>query len=401
MLCRRFDTFEIDSHELTPEGYLRCWATVARVGVQKYKRMDGTTQTEYRSPEEVGSPESLATYRNRAITIEHPAVDLNSENTEEYISGLTGDDVIFDGRTVKVRLTVTKKDAVEGILNKRRNQFSPGYNAQVSYEPGVSPEGEPYDCTQSAIRVNHIAVTVKARGGSEMVAHLDSADAVAVEHSDLPPATKPLPMAHITISGVQFEASEALAAAFISSSTVSRADSEAALAKATEQVDVITRLTGELGTANATIEAKEGALAGLQSRLDSVQGELDTAKAASPALDQIDQLVAERMELVEKCSKHLDSEFEFIGKSDTELKVAVISALRHDSADVSEKSEVWIDACFETLLDAHQGNSGDRMDAALAKGRRHDSTEDGPQTASDKARARYMERQRKAGQTPA
>jgi len=34
--CFRYDVAPIDKYELTPEGYLRAWATIARTGVQQY-----------------------------------------------------------------------------------------------------------------------------------------------------------------------------------------------------------------------------------------------------------------------------------------------------------------------------------------------------------------------------
>ena len=39
--CFRYDVAPIDRYELTPEGYLRAWATIARTGVQHYTAADG------------------------------------------------------------------------------------------------------------------------------------------------------------------------------------------------------------------------------------------------------------------------------------------------------------------------------------------------------------------------
>jgi uncharacterized protein len=36
--CFRYDVAPIDKYELTPEGYLRAWATIARTGVQHVHR---------------------------------------------------------------------------------------------------------------------------------------------------------------------------------------------------------------------------------------------------------------------------------------------------------------------------------------------------------------------------
>jgi hypothetical protein len=46
--CFRYDVAPIDKYELTPEGYLRAWATIARTGVQMYTDADGSIRREYR-----------------------------------------------------------------------------------------------------------------------------------------------------------------------------------------------------------------------------------------------------------------------------------------------------------------------------------------------------------------
>jgi len=72
--CFRYDVAPIEKYELTPEGYLRCWSTIARTGVQMYTDADGSVRREYRPETEVASPESLASFAGKAITLEHPPV---------------------------------------------------------------------------------------------------------------------------------------------------------------------------------------------------------------------------------------------------------------------------------------------------------------------------------------
>jgi hypothetical protein len=68
----RYDVAPIERYEMTPEGYLRAWATIARTGVQMYTDADGSVRREYRPAEEVSSPESLASFAGKAVTLEHP-----------------------------------------------------------------------------------------------------------------------------------------------------------------------------------------------------------------------------------------------------------------------------------------------------------------------------------------
>ena len=51
--CFRYDVAPIDKYELTSEGYLRAWATIARTGVQQYTDADGSIRREYRPEAEV------------------------------------------------------------------------------------------------------------------------------------------------------------------------------------------------------------------------------------------------------------------------------------------------------------------------------------------------------------
>lgn len=72
----RYDVAPIERYELTPEGYLRLHATIARTGVQHYSNGDGSIRREYRAPEDVALPESLASFAGKSVTDEHPLFSL-------------------------------------------------------------------------------------------------------------------------------------------------------------------------------------------------------------------------------------------------------------------------------------------------------------------------------------
>jgi len=93
--CFRYDVAPIDKYELTPEGYLRAWSTIARTGVQNYTDADGSIRREYRPKDEVASPESLASFASKVITFEHPPSLLDSDNTKNYQIGFTGSEVVL------------------------------------------------------------------------------------------------------------------------------------------------------------------------------------------------------------------------------------------------------------------------------------------------------------------
>ena len=63
------------------------WASIARTGIQHYTDADGSLRREFR-PESGSVPESLASFAGKAITMEHPPVLLDSENTKNTLSDL-------------------------------------------------------------------------------------------------------------------------------------------------------------------------------------------------------------------------------------------------------------------------------------------------------------------------
>jgi uncharacterized protein len=70
--CFRYDVAPIDRYELTSEGYLRAWATIARTGVQHYTAADGSIRREYRPETEVASPKAWPHLRAKRSLLSIP-----------------------------------------------------------------------------------------------------------------------------------------------------------------------------------------------------------------------------------------------------------------------------------------------------------------------------------------
>ena len=93
----------------TPEGYLICTnAILARTGKQTYLRRevfgdscnDGDNEVEVdRTAEEVFAPETLASFENKPLCVEHPDEDVNADNHNLLSVGYVRD---------------VKKDVVDG-----------------------------------------------------------------------------------------------------------------------------------------------------------------------------------------------------------------------------------------------------------------------------------------------
>jgi hypothetical protein len=216
-------------------------------------------------------------------------------------------------------------------------------------QPGTTPDGQHYDGFQKNIRGNHVAIVKRARGGANVRLMLDSADAAVTE---LITSTKGETMsANIAFDGVSFEADPALAAAI----TAEREDAKASYAdmkrKYDEMMSKASKMKEEMDAMEKEMKGKMDAAEG---RADALEQELEAMKADLDAAQQVnvDSLVEERVALIDKARTNLDSEFDFSGKNAREIMEASIKAVRGDALDLSERSDDYVQAMFDTLADA-------------------------------------------------
>lgn len=170
----RLDTGGITKYEITPEGYLRAWATIARIGVQTYYNADGSPRRELRHPDEVSDPQSLASFGLKPHTINHPPEFLNSRNTKLYQTGTTDSTVYYRQGFVKVAINVTDSEAIEEIASGKKEQLSAGYTCELDFTPGMW-RGQQYDAIQRNIRGNHVSSVEVGRAGPNVKMHVDTA----------------------------------------------------------------------------------------------------------------------------------------------------------------------------------------------------------------------------------
>lgn len=151
----------------TPEGYLICVDSVlARTGKQTYRRNEIFADSEDdrlievdRKAEEVFSPETMASFENKPICVEHPDVDVNSGNISEFAVGFVRDihKGEYEGEPVMLgTLVITDAKTIEEIENGEHTDLSCGYDCDI--EDCDSPE-------QKHIRGNHIALCEHGRAG--------------------------------------------------------------------------------------------------------------------------------------------------------------------------------------------------------------------------------------------
>lgn len=173
----------------TPEGYLICVDSVlARTGKQTYRRNEIFADSEDdrlievdRKAEEVFSPETMASFENKPICVEHPDVDVTVNNISEFAVGFVRDihKGEYEGEPVMLgTLVITDAKTIEEIENGEHTDLSCGYDCDI--EDCDSPE-------QKHIRGNHIALCEHGRAG---IAHI--VDSVNDEESTYTKVTKNL-----------------------------------------------------------------------------------------------------------------------------------------------------------------------------------------------------------------
>lgn len=153
---------------MTPEGFLVCRnVPIARTGYQQYLESelfeDGDPSeiiNVFRSPNEVFSTATIASFEGKPVTDGHPDVDVTPDNYKEFSKGHVqhvrvgrGD----DADKILADLYITDQDLIDEIRNGKR-QVSAGYYAE-------DKEDETGRICQTKIRGNHVAVVDEGRAG--------------------------------------------------------------------------------------------------------------------------------------------------------------------------------------------------------------------------------------------
>ena len=360
--CFRYDVAPIDKFEVTPEGYLRAWATIARTGVQQYTDADGSIRREYRPESEVASPESLASFAGKAITLEHPTVLLDSSNTKDYQIGFSGTEVVYDNGFVRAVMTITDEEAIKRIMRGDAKEVSAGYRVNYEATPGVTDAGENYDGIQTGISGNHIAVVRRGRAGPQVKLHLDRLD--AADPSLISPIEEPSMTAKVNFDGAEFEVTESVALAI----TKEREDAKMSFEDMKKKCDELQAAADSMKSEMDAMEQKmKGKCDSAEGRADALSEEVNSLKTDLEAAQKVnvDSLVEERIALIDKARTSLDSAFDFAGKTAREIMEASVKSVRGD-IDLSERSDDYVTAMFDTLADVARSDSTDELRKAVA-----------------------------------
>lgn len=360
----RYDFSPIEKYEVTPEGYLRAWASIARTGIQHYTDADGSIRREYRPETEVASPESLASFAGKAVTSEHPPVLLDAENTKNYQVGFSGTEVVYDNGFVKAVMTITDKDAIERIMKGDAREVSAGYRVNYDPTPGVTDGGEHYDGIQKEIIGNHIAIVRRGRAGPQVKLHLDRQD--AADPSLITTSEERLMTAKVVFDGAEFEVTESVALAI----TKEREDAKMSFEDMKKKYDELQAAADSMKSEMDAMEkAMQGKCDAAEGRADALAEQIEelTAELASAKEVNFDSMVEERIKLIEKAKPVLDAAYDFSGKTTRDVMVDAIKAVRGDEFDLSARSDDYVQAMFDTLSEGRKDSANtDELRKAVA-----------------------------------
>ena len=364
---KRFDNIDNSQWMTTPfertnEGFLKGRAIVTSIGVFTYKRADGTIQRELRLPEEVFSPLTLNSMKLKPVTLNHPTELVTSDNADKLQVGSLGDnpswtkewhdrnwEEVTDGINCAIDMVITKKDAVDAVLNGKQS-LSMGYTCDLEMaQPGSTWCGVEYDFIQRNIRYNHCAIVDSARAGdnAKIELRVDSEDAV-LENMVIKTDGGTKMLKKINLDGIEYEAEESVIKALNKErARADQAESDACESKKTadKKVADMEKKVTEMEKRVSELEAERDAA---KEKKDAAEAELEKVKSDSTDPKRLDEAVKAKMELLHNAEKAKVEVKEDM--SDMDIKKAIITS-QFPKANFDGKDDIYIQARYDSAVE--------------------------------------------------
>jgi uncharacterized protein len=341
---------------LTNDGYLLAAPRIARTGIQLYKGFEVGDDREvirvYRPEDEVFHVDALKSLAWKPITNNHPGENVNADNWKKYAVGQISGDVARDGDFIRVPLMLMDETAIAAVKSGKA-ELSVGYSAELKWGEGTSPAGDVYDAMQTGIRANHVAIVDAARGGPLLRIGDDDTGDKDGKATDRQQRRRAMSaedtnnhVRNIVVDGVSIQVPE------ISAQVVQRAlqkyedDMEKLKQQTKEQVAEATRILNET---RKLVDTKEGEVIALKREL--------AEKEMTP--QKVDKMVRDRLEIVQRAGAVLGDKYSCDGKTDIEIKRAVIAA-RHGEQLMRALNDEAITGAFMIMTADSTGTDGVR-----------------------------------------
>lgn len=374
----RYDRITLDRKRAVKldSGMMRVPARISRVGVQEYRRADGSVEIAYRPEAEVSKPESLATFDGVPLVNDHPYADggvVSATNAKRLGVGFVMNPVFRNG-FVEAELLIEDADTVAAV-EAGKTEMSAGYFIDRDETPGITTDGKRYDFVQRNIAGNHVAIVDAGRAGPDVRIQLDgktdqawSTDFQVIQTdatrgaTTSPQTEKESQMQKIVIDGVEVEVStlaatmiqkeRGLAAGLLEASKAEVIKLTKAVSEKSAQCDAATEKVGKLEAELKTAPEKARAMIEARASLES------KAKALAPdvKLDGLDEMSVKKavcakagIKLDGKDDAYVNARFDVLVE-DHEKKNPATEVAERELSDPDRKVEV--DAKAQTAADA-------------------------------------------------
>ena len=344
------DRIEVPSQRtLTDAGQMIVPCKFARTGSQLYTakqlglvdRDDNEVITVWREAADVFDADSMESFRSSPVTIGHPKdadgknLSVSAKNAKELQVGMLEGMPVQDEDTLGGTLVLTDQAAIE-TLEDGTQELSVGYICDIE-----DADGKYF---QRNIRANHIAIVAKGRAGSscrisdEALEVQDAAQAI-LDAEDIKVAGAKL--AAKLASDSKDEAAKLIAdEADKAAKLIADEAAEAEASKISDELAV--QISDELAVQVKLVDE-------LVTELESVKVELADAKLAA------NQSVTDRCAAIENA--RLISDFRDLGDKTIEQIERMVVEDQMPEKSLDGKSDVFISAMFEILVDASQGET--------------------------------------------
>jgi hypothetical protein len=276
-----------------------------------------------------------------------------------------------------------------------KKELSLGYSAEIEWKSGTSGAGEQYDAVQKNIRANHLALVDSARGGpklrigdadDDVEKRVSAAVATAVEEvlgqqgRTVNQGDKSMTTRSIVVDGVTISLDDTAAAIvqrFMTNTDQAVADARKKLADAAAETESLrTKLSDAETKTKAAVDAKDGEIVALKKQVAD----------ATKTPEQLDRMVKDRFDIIERARKVLGDKLVTDGKTDVEVRRAVVAHKLGDQA-AKDLSDAAIEGAFAAFTTgdaaASTGTGGAARLAASFSGQGAHSSQDAASIAYD------------------
>ena len=306
---QRFDNVAFKATK-TAEGFIRDTPIVGRTGILVYRNADGTEHREYRPPEEAFKADSLASLMGKPITIGHKAFVTAGNAAQVAPVGSVLSAGRQDGNNIVADIVVYN-------LDTDSRELSCGYTLTLDETPGTTPDGQHYDAVQRNIVYNHLAIVPQGRAG---VARLNmDGEQVIDDEDNSKEDNKMAEMTKVRLdSGIEYDCAPEVKV----------------------EIEKMRKDSAEMKKESDKLQAKYDALeAEMKKEKEGRKADAEKAKA------NFDAAIKTRVELLKVAEAHKVVNADSM--TDTEIKTAVIKAVRGDAINLDGKSADYIEAAFD------------------------------------------------------